>query len=183
MPRPHHLLAGAVYLCTSIVIPVASICESATGYRLANLYPPGYTPATSVDLPPALDLKYFHPHHWDLPPGCAKKTFPTAMKGIPTTPPLPNLPSAQDFSKLGVVYITVLGPAGHVVPRTESWGPLATAANHLVRITLIVYMAFQAQPPPLLEPSWTWVWAVTPGAQLCQPSTLPLEQTLHQGGE
>ncbi|KAJ9053927.1 hypothetical protein DSO57_1019564 [Entomophthora muscae] len=69
------------------------------------------------------------------------------MKEIPTAPPLPNPPPAQDFSKLGVVYITVLGPASQVVPRTGSWRPLATAANHLVRIVLIVYMAFQAQPP------------------------------------
>ncbi|KAJ9050054.1 hypothetical protein DSO57_1018055 [Entomophthora muscae] len=33
------------------------------------------------------------------------------MKEIPTTFPPPNVPPAQDFSKLGFVYITVLGLA------------------------------------------------------------------------
>ncbi|KAJ9048795.1 hypothetical protein DSO57_1031277 [Entomophthora muscae] len=41
------------------------------------------------------------------------------MKEIPTAPPLPNVPPAQDFT---------------------------TAVNYLVRIAPIVYMAFQAQP-------------------------------------
>ncbi|KAJ9067023.1 hypothetical protein DSO57_1003728 [Entomophthora muscae] len=68
------------------------------------------------------------------------------MKEIPTAPPLPNAPPTQDFSKLGFVYITVLGMANQVVPHTGSWRPLATALNYLVRIALIVYMAFQAWP-------------------------------------
>ncbi|KAJ9053546.1 hypothetical protein DSO57_1023153 [Entomophthora muscae] len=68
------------------------------------------------------------------------------MKEIPTAPPLPNAPPTQDFSKLGFVYITVLGQANQVVPHTGSWRPLVTAVNYLVRITPIVYMAFQAQP-------------------------------------
>ncbi|KAJ9050386.1 hypothetical protein DSO57_1014827 [Entomophthora muscae] len=68
------------------------------------------------------------------------------MKNIPTAPPLPDAPPAQDFSKLGFVYITVLGLANQVVPYTGSWRPLATALNYLVRIAPIVYMAFQAQP-------------------------------------
>ncbi|KAJ9074153.1 hypothetical protein DSO57_1009232 [Entomophthora muscae] len=68
------------------------------------------------------------------------------MKEIPTAPPLPNAPPTQDFSKLGVVYITVLGLANQVVPHTGSWRPLATALNYLVCIAPIVYMAFQAQP-------------------------------------
>ncbi|KAJ9050222.1 hypothetical protein DSO57_1016550 [Entomophthora muscae] len=67
------------------------------------------------------------------------------MKEIPTTP-LPNVPPVQDFSKVGFVYITVLGLADQVMPHTESWHPLATALNYLVRIAPIVYMAFQARP-------------------------------------
>ncbi|KAJ9058133.1 hypothetical protein DSO57_1015554 [Entomophthora muscae] len=72
------------------------------------------------------------------------------MKEIPTTPPLPNTPPAQDFSKLGFVYITVLGLANQVVPHTGSWCPLATAINYLIRIAPILYMAFQAQPAYLV---------------------------------
>ncbi|KAJ9052544.1 hypothetical protein DSO57_1033146 [Entomophthora muscae] len=68
------------------------------------------------------------------------------MKDIPTSPPLPDAPPTQDFSKLGFVYITVLGLANQVVPHTGSWQPLATALNYLVRIAPIVYMAFQARP-------------------------------------
>ncbi|KAJ9068700.1 hypothetical protein DSO57_1026042 [Entomophthora muscae] len=68
------------------------------------------------------------------------------MKEIPAVPPPLNLPPTQDFSKLGLVYITVLGLAGQVVPHTGSWCPFATAVNYLVRIVPIVYMAFQAQP-------------------------------------
>ncbi|KAJ9062761.1 hypothetical protein DSO57_1007117 [Entomophthora muscae] len=68
------------------------------------------------------------------------------MKEIPTAPPLPNVPLTQDFSKLGFVYITVLGLADQVVPHTESWRPIAAALNYLVCIAPIVYMALQAQP-------------------------------------
>ncbi|KAJ9076056.1 hypothetical protein DSO57_1029782 [Entomophthora muscae] len=32
------------------------------------------------------------------------------------------------------------------MPHTGSWRPLATAVNYLVRITPIMYMAFQARP-------------------------------------
>ncbi|KAJ9063740.1 hypothetical protein DSO57_1032794 [Entomophthora muscae] len=126
-----------IYFCTNIIILFASIRESSTQYKLAYLYPPGYTPATSVNPPCALDLEYFHPHHLDLPP---------AMKDIPTAPPLPYAPPTQDFSKLGFVYITVLGLANQVVPHTGSWRPLATAINYLVIIVPIVYMAFQVWP-------------------------------------
>ncbi|KAJ9073367.1 hypothetical protein DSO57_1017247 [Entomophthora muscae] len=68
------------------------------------------------------------------------------MKKTPTAPPLPNVPPTQDFSKLGFVYITVLGLADQVVPHTGSWRPLATALNYLVWNAPIVYMAFQAWP-------------------------------------
>ncbi|KAJ9087057.1 hypothetical protein DSO57_1037009 [Entomophthora muscae] len=146
MPRNYYLLAGIIYFCTNIIFLFASICESSTQDKLAYLYPPGYTPATSVNPPRTLDLEYFHPHHLDLPPGCAKDTILPSMKEIPTTPPLPNTPSVQDFSKLGFVYITALGLANQVVPHTGIWCPLATAINYLVRITPIVYMAFQVWP-------------------------------------
>ncbi|KAJ9080720.1 hypothetical protein DSO57_1022002 [Entomophthora muscae] len=145
MPRNHYLLAGIIYFCSNLIILFASICESSTQYKLAYLYPPGYTPATSVNLPRALDLEYFYPHHLDLPSGCAKETILPAIKENPTTP-LPNAPPAQDFSKLGFVYITVLGLVDQVVPHTGSWRPLATTVNYLVRITSIMYMAFQARP-------------------------------------
>ncbi|KAJ9062865.1 hypothetical protein DSO57_1005988 [Entomophthora muscae] len=68
------------------------------------------------------------------------------MKEIPTTPPPPNAPPSQDFSKLEANYITVLGLANQIVPHTESWRPLATEVNYLIRIAPIVYMAFQARP-------------------------------------
>ncbi|KAJ9049059.1 hypothetical protein DSO57_1028568 [Entomophthora muscae] len=68
------------------------------------------------------------------------------MKEIPTAPPLPDVPPTQDFSKLGFVYITILGLADQVVPHTGSWHPLATALNYLVQITPIVYMVYQARP-------------------------------------
>ncbi|KAJ9066285.1 hypothetical protein DSO57_1011158 [Entomophthora muscae] len=68
------------------------------------------------------------------------------MKEIPTTPPLSNMPPVQDFSKLGFVYITVLGLANQVVLHTGSWCPLATAVKYLVRVAPIVYMAFQSRP-------------------------------------
>ncbi|KAJ9050578.1 hypothetical protein DSO57_1013377 [Entomophthora muscae] len=73
------------------------------------------------------------------------------MKEIPTAPSLPTVPPAQDFSKLGFVYITVLGLANQVVPHTGSWCPLATAVNYLVGIASIVYMAFQAWPASPVE--------------------------------
>ncbi|KAJ9071809.1 hypothetical protein DSO57_1033375 [Entomophthora muscae] len=66
------------------------------------------------------------------------------MKEIPTASPLLNAPPTQDFSKLGFVYITVLGLANQVVPHTGSWRPLATALNYLIQITPIVYMALDA---------------------------------------
>ncbi|KAJ9074658.1 hypothetical protein DSO57_1004114 [Entomophthora muscae] len=68
------------------------------------------------------------------------------MLKIPPTPPLPTVPSAQDFSKLGFVYIAVFGLANQVVPNTGNWQSLATAVNYLVRIAPIVYLAFQACP-------------------------------------
>ncbi|KAJ9049430.1 hypothetical protein DSO57_1024558 [Entomophthora muscae] len=68
------------------------------------------------------------------------------MNEIPTAPPLPNALPTQDFSKLGFVYITVLGLADQVVPHTRSWRPLASALNYLVQIAPIVHMVFQAWP-------------------------------------
>ncbi|KAJ9070247.1 hypothetical protein DSO57_1010286 [Entomophthora muscae] len=68
------------------------------------------------------------------------------MKEIPAALPLSNVPPTQDFSKLGFIYITLLGLVNQVVPHTGSWRPLATAVNYLVCIVPIVYMAFQAQP-------------------------------------
>ncbi|KAJ9079260.1 hypothetical protein DSO57_1037292 [Entomophthora muscae] len=137
MPRNYYLIAGIVYFCSNLIILFASILESTTQYKLAYPYPPGYTPAALVKPPCALDLEYFHPHHLDLLP---------AMKKIPTAPPLPNVPPTQDFSKLGFVYITVLGLANQVMPHTGSWRLLTTALNYLVCIAPIVYMAFQARP-------------------------------------
>ncbi|KAJ9082276.1 hypothetical protein DSO57_1006061 [Entomophthora muscae] len=136
MPRNYYLITGIVYFCSNLIILFASICESTTQYKLAYPYPPGHTPVVLAKPPRALDLEYFHPHHLDLPP---------VMKDIPTAPPLPDAPPAQDFSKLGFVYITVLGLANQVVPHTGSWHPLVTALSYLVRIAPIVYMAFQAQ--------------------------------------
>ncbi|KAJ9076342.1 hypothetical protein DSO57_1027249 [Entomophthora muscae] len=68
------------------------------------------------------------------------------MKEIPDSPPLPDVPPAQDFSELGFIYITVLRLANQVVTHTGNLCPLATAINYLVRITSIVYIAFQDRP-------------------------------------
>ncbi|KAJ9084077.1 hypothetical protein DSO57_1028046 [Entomophthora muscae] len=137
MPRNYYLIAGIVYFCSNLIILFASIFESTTQYKLAYPYPPGHTPVVLAKPPCALDLEYFHPHHLDLP---------SVMKYIPTAPPLPDAPPTQDFSKLGFVYITVLGLANQVMPHAGSWRPLASALNYLVRIAPIVYMAFQARP-------------------------------------
>ncbi|KAJ9051952.1 hypothetical protein DSO57_1039016 [Entomophthora muscae] len=153
MPRNYYLIAGVVYFCSNLIILFASICESTTQYKLAYPYPPGHTPVVLAKPPHTLDLEYFHPHHLDLPP---------AMKDIPTVSPLPNAPPTQDFSKLGFVYITVLGLANQVVPHTGSWRPLATALKYLVHIAPIVYMAFQAWPASPVGVQPTLVWAVTP---------------------
>ncbi|KAJ9057157.1 hypothetical protein DSO57_1025205 [Entomophthora muscae] len=59
------------------------------------------------------------------------------MKEIPATLPLPYALPVHDCT---------LGLANQVVPHTGSWRPWATAVNYLVRIFLIVYMAFQARP-------------------------------------
>ncbi|KAJ9088667.1 hypothetical protein DSO57_1020854 [Entomophthora muscae] len=59
---------------------------------------------------------------------------------------LPDALPAHDSSKLGFVYITVLGLANQVVPHTGSWHSWATSANYLVMIAFIVYMVFQARP-------------------------------------
>ncbi|KAJ9082201.1 hypothetical protein DSO57_1006646 [Entomophthora muscae] len=137
MPRNYYFIAGIVHFCSNLIILFAFICESTTQYKLAYPYPPSHTPVVLAKPPRALDLEYFHPHHLDLPP---------AMRDIPTAPSLPNAPPTQDFSKLGFIYITVLGLADQVVPHTGSWRPLATALNYLVCIAPIVYMAFQARP-------------------------------------
>ncbi|KAJ9057921.1 hypothetical protein DSO57_1017922 [Entomophthora muscae] len=71
------------------------------------------------------------------------------MLEIPPTPPLPTVPPAQEFSNLGFVYITVLGLANQVVPRTGNWQSLANTVNYLASIALFVYLAFQAQPASL----------------------------------
>ncbi|KAJ9066325.1 hypothetical protein DSO57_1010743 [Entomophthora muscae] len=142
MPRKYYFIAEIVYFCSNLIILFAFIRESTTQYKLAYPYPHGHTPVVLAKPPRALNLKYFHLHHLDLPP---------AMKDIPTAPPLPNVPPTQDFSKLGFVYITVLGLANHVVPHTGSWRLLTTALNYLVHIAPIVYMAFQAQPASPVE--------------------------------
>ncbi|KAJ9056344.1 hypothetical protein DSO57_1034164 [Entomophthora muscae] len=68
------------------------------------------------------------------------------MLEIPPTPPLPTVSPAQDFSKLGFVYITILGLANWVVPHTGNWQSLATAVKYLASIAPIVYLAFQDRP-------------------------------------
>ncbi|KAJ9089651.1 hypothetical protein DSO57_1010601 [Entomophthora muscae] len=45
------------------------------------------------------------------------------------------MPPAQDFRLVN-----------QIVPHTESWCPLATAMNYIVRIASIIYMAFQDWP-------------------------------------
>ncbi|KAJ9048813.1 hypothetical protein DSO57_1031102 [Entomophthora muscae] len=89
------------------------------------------------------DQDYYHPHHLDLPPWVS---YPSAMQKPQTISPTQVVLSTQDFSKLGFLYITVLGLDNQVVPHTEIWCPWVTAANYLIKIAPIVYMAFQAWP-------------------------------------
>ncbi|KAJ9081633.1 hypothetical protein DSO57_1012516 [Entomophthora muscae] len=91
----------------------------------------------------SLDLEFYHPHHLDLPPGHYRGQIPTIMKEIPTTHLLPDALPAQDFSKLGGIYIKVLGIVNQIVPHTGNWHHWATAMKYLVRIAPIMYMAFQ----------------------------------------
>ncbi|KAJ9082947.1 hypothetical protein DSO57_1039574 [Entomophthora muscae] len=94
------------------------------------MFPPGSAPVYLVKPPCAIDLEFLHPHHLDLPPGHSRGPISTIMKKIPSTPPCP----------------ICLLPKTSVVPHTESWHPLATAVIYIVRIALVVYMAFQARP-------------------------------------
>ncbi|KAJ9057137.1 hypothetical protein DSO57_1025389 [Entomophthora muscae] len=82
------------------------------------------------------------------------------MKEIHTAPPLTNTPPAQDFNKLGFVYITVLGLVNQAVPHTGSWRPLATAVNYLICIALLCTWPSRPGLSSLWESSWTLVWAV-----------------------
>ncbi|KAJ9076916.1 hypothetical protein DSO57_1021770 [Entomophthora muscae] len=124
----------------------ASICKSTTQYNCAYLFPPVSAPVHLVRPPCAIDLGFFHPHHLDLPPSHSRGPILTIMKEIPFTPPLPNVPPAQDFSKLGFVYITVLGLANQTVLHTGSCRPLATTVNYIFSIAPIVYMALYTHP-------------------------------------
>ncbi|KAJ9056895.1 hypothetical protein DSO57_1027988 [Entomophthora muscae] len=145
MPRTHYFNAGTIDFCTNVIILFVSLCESTKQYTCAYLFPPGSTPVHLITPSCAAGLEFFHPHHLNLPPGHSRGPIPTIMKEIPSTSPWPNSPPAQDFSKLGFVYITVLGLANQAMTHIRSWRPLATAVNYIVRIVPIVYMAFQAQ--------------------------------------
>ncbi|KAJ9078857.1 hypothetical protein DSO57_1002483 [Entomophthora muscae] len=140
----HYFLAGIIYFCINLIILFASICKFTTQYNHAYFFPPGSAPVHLVEPPCTVNLEFFHPHHLDLSPGHPRGPISAIMKEIPSTPPLPNMLPAQDFSKLGFVYILLLGLANQVVTHTESWRPMATAVNYIIRIAPIVYMAFQA---------------------------------------
>ncbi|KAJ9090260.1 hypothetical protein DSO57_1004506 [Entomophthora muscae] len=101
--------------------------------------PAGYLPTSSLEPPTGLIPENLPPDHY-------RGQIPTIMKKNPAIPPLPDILPAQDFSKLGVVYITVLRLANQAVPQTGIWCPWATSVNYLIIIAHIVYMAFQAQP-------------------------------------
>ncbi|KAJ9087447.1 hypothetical protein DSO57_1033280 [Entomophthora muscae] len=59
--------------------------------------------------------------------------------------------STQDYSKIGFIHIAAMGLADQVIPYTNAWHPWVTAANYLVEIATVVYMAFQAQPAVMSE--------------------------------
>ncbi|KAJ9088216.1 hypothetical protein DSO57_1025289 [Entomophthora muscae] len=146
IPQKHYFIEGIIYLCTNIIILFASLYESNTQYNCAYTFPPGSAPVHLVTPPCDIDLEFFYPHHLDLPPGYSRGPILTIMKEIASTPPLPIMPPALEFSKLGFVYIAVLGLANQVVPHTRSWRPLATAVNYIFSISPIGYMAFQDFP-------------------------------------
>ncbi|KAJ9061804.1 hypothetical protein DSO57_1017046 [Entomophthora muscae] len=100
------------------------------------------------------------------------------MKEILSTPPLPSMHPIQDFSRLGSVYITVLGLTNQAVPHTESWCLLATTVNYIVRIASTVYMAFQAWPASPVGVQRTLVWAVTAALLFQHLQLLPLKEVI-----
>ncbi|KAJ9078927.1 hypothetical protein DSO57_1001678 [Entomophthora muscae] len=63
---------------------------------------------------------------------------------------LPLIPSASlyDYSKLGFVYLIMLGLTEQVIPHMGVWRPWATAANYVMQMAPVIYWAFQAQPFP-----------------------------------
>ena len=81
---------------------------------------------------------------WLVPPGWEPDFVSLAPSLTLTIPLAQGAPSTQNFSKLGVVYIKVLGLANQVVPHTGTWFPWATAVNYLAEIVTIFYMTFQA---------------------------------------
>ncbi|KAJ9053207.1 hypothetical protein DSO57_1026512 [Entomophthora muscae] len=86
----------------------ASICESTIQYNCAYFFLPGSAPVHLIKLPCAIDLDFFHPHHLDLPPGHSRVPILPTMKEIHSTPLFPNMPPAQDFSKLGIALIVYI---------------------------------------------------------------------------
>ncbi|KAJ9089174.1 hypothetical protein DSO57_1015502 [Entomophthora muscae] len=123
-------------------------------------HPPGFAPIPLVTPVCALDLEFYHPHHLDLPTGCSRGQIPTTVKEIRATTPFPDALPAHDFSKLGFVYLTVLGLTNQVMPHPRNWHPWATAANHLVRMAHILHMAFQAWPASPEGSIWTQLWGL-----------------------
>ncbi|KAJ9052843.1 hypothetical protein DSO57_1030077 [Entomophthora muscae] len=117
---------GVIYFCTYLQIHYT--------IQLCLSVPPGSAPVHLVTPAWTLDLEFYHSHHLDLSPGCYRGQMPPIMKEISTTPPLPNMPPVQAFSKLGFIYITVLRLANQVMTHTRSWHLRITTANQLIRV-------------------------------------------------
>lgn len=54
-----------------------------------------------------------------------------------------------DNSKLGFVYVTMLGLAEQVIPHMGALRPWATAVSYVMRLAPVMYWAFQARPAAL----------------------------------
>ncbi|KAJ9084649.1 hypothetical protein DSO57_1022136 [Entomophthora muscae] len=68
-------------------------------------------------------------------------------------PPLVPSASSYDYSKLGFAYLIMMGLTEQIIPHMGVWRPWATAANHVMQMTPVIYWAFQAQPFPLTKGS------------------------------
>ena len=98
---------------------------------------------TSLSLSQALPEQLTHhqsppevpnPPHMEKPP---QEAPPLAMAGY------------LDNSKLGFVYVTMLGLAEQVIPHMGALRPWATAVSYVMRLAPVMYWAFQARPATL----------------------------------
>ncbi|KAJ9064375.1 hypothetical protein DSO57_1031377 [Entomophthora muscae] len=134
MPRTFFFLEEIIHFCTNTIILLTSLCKSTPQYTHTYPFPPGSAPVHPVTPPCTIELEFLYHYHLDLSPGHPRGPILTTMKEMHFNP----LFWCASCPRLQL--------ANQAMPHTESWRPLATAVNYIVRIVPIVYMAFQARP-------------------------------------